>query len=115
MTALKAVTAEMEVVTPFATIDDEKWYSNAVLIAVAMAGAEVCGLKQHLSGSDGRLENIALLDCFFAAPDDCFANAGPCGHDTNASRRLSGDAAQHAPAADSLIACGFSNHAVNAA
>ena len=78
MAALKAVTPELEVVRPFEQTEDEKWYGGAVLIAVAMASAEVYGLKQHWNESDGRLENIDLLDCFFDPPEGCFANTRPC-------------------------------------
>jgi len=77
--ALRAVTAEIDAVKPFEQTEDEKWYVGTVLIAVAMSSGEVYGAKQHWNGSDGHhLVNIRVIDCFFAAPEGCFADARPC-------------------------------------
>jgi hypothetical protein len=76
-TALKAVTAEIDAVASFEKTEDEKWYVSAVLIATAMASGEVYAL-QHPSGESRGSINVSVLDCFFSAPEDCFADLRPC-------------------------------------
>jgi hypothetical protein len=75
--ALKAVTAEMKTVASFEKTADEKWYGDTVFIAAGMASGEVYALQHPEEGSPAP-GNLTVIECFFNAPEGCYADLRPC-------------------------------------